>query len=74
MQITIITLTGKQYPIECEKSDHVIDLKEKIKHKENIPIDLQRLIFAGKQLEDSRILDNYNIKNGSIVYSVLRLS
>ena len=72
-QIYVKTLTGKTITVEVYKEYSINFVKHLIFEKENIYVDEQRLIFAGRQLEDNRTISDYNIQRESTLHVVLRL-
>ena len=73
IEINIKTLTSRIFTLKVDPEEHVEYSKFRIQDKEGIPLDQQRLIYEGHQLEDNRTLSDYKIKNGSTLHLVLRL-
>ena len=73
IKILFKMLTGKNFYLLVKSSDTLKETKIKIENKEKIPIEQQRLLFAGKELEDNKTFNDYNIKNEDTIHLALRL-
>jgi ubiquitin len=73
MQLFVKTLTGKTVTVEVDPGATIDAIKQQVQDKEGIPPDQQRLIFAGKQLEDGHTIQEYNLEADSTLHMVLRL-
>ncbi|SDW72169.1 Ubiquitin family protein [Pseudomonas syringae] len=73
MIIYIRTLIVAQFELDVEPADTIEYVKELIQNRTLIPPPMQRLVFAGKILEDGRTLTEYNIHLGSTINLVLVL-
>ncbi|KAF1755440.1 hypothetical protein GCK72_022009 [Caenorhabditis remanei] len=73
MLVKVKTLTGKEIELDIEGNDRVERIKEKVEEKEGIPPPQQRLIFAGKQMNDDKTAADYKVVGGSVLHLVLAL-
>lgn len=71
--IQIRSLTGNETRVTVHHKMLVSELKELIEKQDQTAFDQQRLVYNGKQLEDERTLDYYNIIQDTVVHIILRI-
>ncbi|XP_044512967.1 NEDD8-like [Gracilinanus agilis] len=73
MLIKVKMLTGKEIEIDTEPKDKVEWIKERVEEKEGIPLQLQQLIYNGKQMNDKKTVFDYKIQRHSVFHLMLAL-
>jgi len=73
MHIIIKTLTGKKFEMTVHKNNTILQLMTKICALEEISPNLQRLVWAGHSLDPNKIIGDYNICEGSMIFLILNL-
>ena len=73
MKILVKTPSGKIFEFKVKFKDTIQSIKEKIEYKEDIPLEDQRLVFGGKELEDYRIIGEYNIQDNQTINLLIKL-
>ncbi|XP_019867524.1 NEDD8-like [Aethina tumida] len=73
MNLKVVTLSGNEATIDVEPSDKIVVIKEKLEEIEGLPLQQQRLIYQGKQLQDDRTVSSYKLKIGSTLHLVIAL-
>lgn len=73
MQVFIKTLTGRTITIIVEETDSIKTVKQKVKDKDGVPVDEQRLLYGGSELQDKNTLADYCIQSEATIHLVLRL-
>lgn len=71
--VQVKTLTGKQIPIQVEQTDSVESLKQQICNSTEIPTEQQRLIVGGKQMQNGKTLNDYDVVENTTVMLALEL-
>lgn len=72
-QIFVKTLSGQTLTLDVSDEDKITDIKKKIQAKNQIPFDQQRLIFNGKELDNSKTIQDYEVDKASTLHLVIRL-
>jgi ubiquitin-large subunit ribosomal protein L40e len=72
-QVFVKTLTGQSIAIDYRADLTIAELKNEVSSREGVPVQQQRLIFQGKQLENDSTLEDYNIQPPNTIHLVLHV-
>lgn len=73
LQIFVKSISGKTRTLTVSRTDTIAQIKAQIRDKEGIAPEEQRLIFAGKNLEDTKTVADYNLTADTTLHLVLRV-
>ncbi|KEP63307.1 UNVERIFIED_CONTAM: ubiquitin family protein [Hammondia hammondi] len=72
--LQVKTMSGKTVVLDnVQGSDSILEIKRRVEQREGIPVDQQRLVFNGKQLENGKTVQDYDLSENSVLHLVLRL-
>ena len=71
MQIYIKTLTGRTVSLIVEEGETIKTVKVKLRDKDGVPVEEQRLVYNNQELEDSKTLQQYGIMREATLHVVI---
>ena len=74
MQVFVKTVSGRTLSLQVESGETVESVKHLLQERENVDVDHQRLLFAGKELEDANTLESYNISGDATLEMLFKIA
>ena len=74
LQLFVRTVSGRTLPLQVESGETVEAVKQMLQERENVDVDHQRLVFAGKELDDSKTLESYNLKGDETLEMLFKIA
>lgn len=74
LQLFVRTVSGRTLPLQVESGETVETVKQMLQERENVDVDHQRLVFAGKELDDSQTLESYNLKGDETLEMLFKIA